>query len=177
MQLSPSGGQIWNQCNWRHRVAKFVINASGAIWWPNLELMQVVPSGDQIWNLCKWCHLVTKFATNSSSATEIDLIYSSWKIYSSYEINTLGPLCLWQCFVKASQKAVLQFLWCILYINHILPILNETLKLIHCEKWLLVLRLTSSFSKTTILLMPQTQFLNKRFCLGHHRPDQLGKAE
>ena len=39
-----------------------------------------------------------KYATNSSSATEIDLIYSSWKIYLSYEINTLGPLCLWQCF-------------------------------------------------------------------------------
>ena len=25
-------------------------NASGAIWWPNLELMQVEPSGGQIWN-------------------------------------------------------------------------------------------------------------------------------
>ena len=24
--------------------------SSGAIWWPNLELMQVVPSGGQIWN-------------------------------------------------------------------------------------------------------------------------------
>ena len=24
--------------------------------------------------------------------------YSSWKIYSSYGANTLGPLCLWQCF-------------------------------------------------------------------------------
>ena len=25
-------------------------NASGAIWWPNLQLMHVVPSGGQIWN-------------------------------------------------------------------------------------------------------------------------------
>ena len=25
-------------------------NASGACWWPNLELMQVSPSGGQIWN-------------------------------------------------------------------------------------------------------------------------------
>jgi len=25
-----------------------VTNASGAIWWSNLELMQVAPSGDQI---------------------------------------------------------------------------------------------------------------------------------
>ena len=25
-------------------------NASGAIWWPNLQPMQVAPSGGQIWN-------------------------------------------------------------------------------------------------------------------------------
>ena len=43
-------------------------NASGAIWWPNWELMQVVPSGGQNCNQCKWCHLVAKFATNSSGA-------------------------------------------------------------------------------------------------------------
>ena len=29
---------------------KFVTNASGVIWWPNLELMQKAPSGDQISN-------------------------------------------------------------------------------------------------------------------------------
>ena len=34
-----------NQCS-----NAIVTNASGAIWWPNLELMQVAPSGDQIWN-------------------------------------------------------------------------------------------------------------------------------
>ena len=28
-----------------HLVAKFVTNASGAIWWANLQLMQVAPSG------------------------------------------------------------------------------------------------------------------------------------
>ena len=32
---------------------QFVTNASGAIWWPNLELMQVVPSGGQICNFFK----------------------------------------------------------------------------------------------------------------------------
>ena len=57
MQLAASGG---------HLVAKFVTNASNAIWWPNLELMQVAPSGGQIWNLCKWRHLVAKFETNAS---------------------------------------------------------------------------------------------------------------
>ena len=37
-------GQIYNQCKERHLVAKFTINASSAIWWPNLKLMQVAPS-------------------------------------------------------------------------------------------------------------------------------------
>merc|ERR1712112_28324 len=99
MQVLPSGGQIWNKCKWRHLVVKFGINmqvvhpvaklatnASGAIWWSNLESickwcirwqnwqpMQVAPSGGQIWNQyasgasggkignqCKWRHLVAK---------------------------------------------------------------------------------------------------------------------
>ena len=55
MQVVPSGGQICNQCKWRHLVAKFGTNASGAIWWPILQLMQVAPSGGQ-------------FATNASGA-------------------------------------------------------------------------------------------------------------
>ena len=59
MQVAPPDDQILNQsklcqiCNyykWRHLVAKFATNASGAIWWPNLQLMQVAPSGGQICN-------------------------------------------------------------------------------------------------------------------------------
>ena len=50
MQVVPSGGQICIQCKWRHLVAKFATNASGAIWWPNLQLKQVVSSGGQICN-------------------------------------------------------------------------------------------------------------------------------
>ena len=42
MQVVPSGGQICNQCKWRHLVAQFGTNASGAIWWPNLQQMQEV---------------------------------------------------------------------------------------------------------------------------------------
>ena len=61
MQVVPSGGQICNQCKWRHLVAKFATYASGAIWWPNLHLMQVASSGGQICNKCKWCHVVAKF--------------------------------------------------------------------------------------------------------------------
>ena len=52
MQVVPSGGQICNQCKWRHLVAKFETNASGAIWWPNLQLIQVAPSGNHaLWSL------------------------------------------------------------------------------------------------------------------------------
>ena len=46
----------------------FVTNASGAIWWPYLQLMQVAPSGGHICNLCKWHHLVAKFLTYASGA-------------------------------------------------------------------------------------------------------------
>ena len=38
-------------CKWRHLLAKFATYGSGAIWWPNLQLMQVAPSGGQICNL------------------------------------------------------------------------------------------------------------------------------
>ena len=31
-QVAPSGDQIWNYCKWRHLVAKFWTDASGAIW-------------------------------------------------------------------------------------------------------------------------------------------------
>ena len=41
--MAPAGSQICNKCKWCHLVAKFGTNASGAIWWPNLELMQVEP--------------------------------------------------------------------------------------------------------------------------------------
>ena len=52
--------------------------------------MQLAPLGGQIWNHCKLCHLAANFvtyasgkiATNTISSTEINLNYSSWKIYS-----------------------------------------------------------------------------------------------
>ena len=42
-------------------MANFVTNASGAIWWPTLHLVQVVSFGGQI---CKWYQLMTKFESN-----------------------------------------------------------------------------------------------------------------
>ena len=62
MQVTQSGGHLWKQCKYRHLVAKCATNASGAIWWPNLQLMQVAPSGGQICNECKWCHVVAKLS-------------------------------------------------------------------------------------------------------------------
>ena len=35
---------------WRHLVANFATDASGTIWWPNLQLMQMSPSSGQFWN-------------------------------------------------------------------------------------------------------------------------------
>jgi len=46
--LSNNAKAMW-QCRWLSLVG-FVINAIGAIWWPNLQLMQVAPSGGQICN-------------------------------------------------------------------------------------------------------------------------------
>ena len=36
MQVAPSGGQICNLCKWRHLVAIFATNASGAMLLPSL---------------------------------------------------------------------------------------------------------------------------------------------
>ena len=38
MHVTLPGGQLWNQCKWCHLVAKFATNASGPIWWLNLQL-------------------------------------------------------------------------------------------------------------------------------------------
>ena len=46
-------GNVAMQVTQFNLVGKFVINACGAIWWPNLQLMQMAPSGGQIssWSL------------------------------------------------------------------------------------------------------------------------------
>ena len=43
------GNAMW-QCKWLKMVAKFGTTTSGAIWWPNLQLIQVAPSGGQFCN-------------------------------------------------------------------------------------------------------------------------------
>ena len=63
MQVGPPHVQILNQCKLCHMGTQFATDASGVIWWPNLQLMQVALSGGQICNECKWHHPLAKFAT------------------------------------------------------------------------------------------------------------------
>ena len=65
---------IW-QLKWRHLVAKLVTNASSAAWWPKLKSMESLT----------WIFFSTEF------------VFFSTGEMTSYRINTLGPLCLWQC--------------------------------------------------------------------------------
>ena len=46
-------------------------NASGAIWWPNLELMQVAPSGGQIWNALLALSVSIVFVSSSARVTSV----------------------------------------------------------------------------------------------------------
>ena len=46
MQVAPPDDKI----DPIHSVAKYANDASRAIWWPKLQLMQVVPTGGQICN-------------------------------------------------------------------------------------------------------------------------------
>ena len=77
---------------------------------------------------CKWSHLVAKFANNPRNTTEInfELFYTILFYTILTEIfiqvmesivNTLGPLCLWQCF----------------FFNF--PLIYSTLKMAVKERW------------------------------------------
>ena len=91
-------------------MTKFVINTSGVIGWPNLELMQQAPSGDQICNFgATWWPNVGLMQVSLSGGqiwSAIEINFEIWTILAErftqdmeYGLNTLGPLCLWQCFV------------------------------------------------------------------------------
>ena len=60
MQVTRPGGQLWEQCKWRHLMTKFWPNASCAIW---------------------WCQLMVKFRTEPGGAT------CSFRDYSSHGLN------------------------------------------------------------------------------------------
>ena len=58
MQAAPPGGQIGYQCKRRHPMAKLVIDASSATWWPNMESMH-------------WCHQVAKCVTDARAPLQL----------------------------------------------------------------------------------------------------------
>ena len=41
ISMTGTNYTYFNLCKWRHLMVKFVTNASGAIWWPNLQPIQV----------------------------------------------------------------------------------------------------------------------------------------
>ena len=67
MQMAPSGGEICNECKWRHLVAKFATNASGAMLLPNLVKLQSQFLGLLcLWQCFFYWHLNLSFRTIQS---------------------------------------------------------------------------------------------------------------
>ena len=62
-------------------MVKFATNASGAIWWPNIQLMQVAPSDGQICDECKWCHVVAEYSP--SHGVNFWVFFLDWKAESA----------------------------------------------------------------------------------------------
>ena len=100
--MAPPDDNILNQSKLCHLVAKFAFkfanNANGAIWWPNLQLMQVASSGGQICNECKWCHVVAKFSPSHGvnfwvrCASGNVFTFALW-IFTFYYHKTLWKWC------------------------------------------------------------------------------------
>ena len=88
-------------------MAKIGTNANCITCWSNLEPMLLAQIGSQILNYYKWNHIEL-----AKSGTNVSGILFSWRDNSSSRVNTLGPLCLWQCFYL---KLILQE-WMIYFI-------------------------------------------------------------
>ena len=65
--------------------------------WPNLQLVHVVELMQV--NIARGTTDPGNWVCNLSNFSEQIRIISAEKDYSSYGLNTLGPLCLWQCFI------------------------------------------------------------------------------
>ena len=115
MQVAPPVEQICNHCKYLHVVAN--------IWkqWMRLHMAklfsckwQVAPSSGQICNQFKWFQVMVKFRTDPSGEFWTNTsgaaynwpnlepmqvaFYLAGEITQVKRVNTLGPLCLWQCF-------------------------------------------------------------------------------
>ena len=67
MQVVPSGSQICNYCKWRHLVAKFETNVSGAMLLPSLIQITKSISGSVV-PLAMFCHLLKYLSKMDLSA-------------------------------------------------------------------------------------------------------------
>ena len=72
-----------------------------SITWVNLST-RIVWNWFQ-WNFLKWLQIwppdgATCISSKFSHQRGPLALVPSWRSNSSYEVNTLGPLCLWQCF-------------------------------------------------------------------------------
>ena len=136
MQVVPSGGQICNLCKWLHLVAKFAINASSAIWWPNLQLMQVVPSGGRICNYCKWCHVVAKF--NPSYGVDFWVRCASGNVFAN----------IWIFLIRKK--------WCFWVLSFSQIFQGQKSRIQKYFSFLDAWSLTTSFDESISILFPQT---------------------
>ena len=84
IQVTPPGGQNLNYCKWKFK-KKEVEQKSLTKYWKNIARGTTDP-GYWVQNLNKLFHL-KYFQIDFSQQND-----------SSYKLNTLGPLCLWQCF-------------------------------------------------------------------------------
>ena len=99
MQVAPPGAKIGTNANCI-TLAKFGTNSGDFTWWSNFELIQAEQHTiGQIWNQFWWHHLVVKFWTNTSGTTYNWPNASSKRTQVIDSIYTLGPLCLWRCFI------------------------------------------------------------------------------
>ena len=78
-------------------MAKYTSNASSAIWWRHLVAKFITKASNTIYNQCKQRQLVAKF----TDLNHFEMILAE-KDFSSHGLNTLGPLCLWQCLILLS---------------------------------------------------------------------------
>ena len=94
---------MW-QWKWCNLVANFGTNANDYTWWPIFEPMQVVPFTTDARGTTRSPNLQSVEVAPSGGQfyDQWFCLISIWnslaeKYFSSYELNTLGPLCIWQC--------------------------------------------------------------------------------
>ena len=86
-------------------LAKFTTNASSATWWPKFEIVNITRPSGKIWSQWEYCRTL-KTLPEAQWTQGIDFVFRffsttcfhfNFRDNLRYGVNTLGPLCLWQC--------------------------------------------------------------------------------